>query len=193
MNNFKELVDKNRSHREFVTERKIPRELLVDWITNASHCPAAMNLQTLKYAIIDEEHEVASVLAITRWAANLGKKLPPDEHGPTAFIAICHDNNVAPFRPIFMIDVGICTQTIMLSAAECGWGGCVIGSAKSEDVSSVLGLAENLQPILLLALGSPEDEIVLTKAESGNVTYYRDENNVHYVPKRDIDEIIIKR
>ena len=193
MNKFKQLVDNNRSHREFAPSCRIDHEMLVDWVSNANHCPAAMNLQTLKYVIIDREDEVERTLAITRWAASLGKKLPPDGHGPSAFIAICHDNDVAPFRPVFMIDAGICAQTIMLSATEDGFGGCMIGSAAPEKISEVLGLSQNIQPLLLLALGRPEEKVVLTVAQNGNVTYYRDEQNVHYVPKREINEIIIKR
>ena len=189
---FKELVDKNRSHREFKAGAVIPRELIEEWILNASHCPAAMNLQALKYKIINDEEGVARLLPLTRWAASLDKKLPPEGHGPSAFIVMCHDTSIAPIKPIFMIDVGICAQTVMLSAAEAGFGGCIIGSASSDTLRSELGLPECLEPVLVLGLGVPEDEVVLTVADGGNTKYYRDSNNVHYVPKRPLEEIIIK-
>lgn len=189
---FKELVDKSRSHREFKSEGVIPRERLEAWILNASHSPAAMNLQTLKYKIIDTPDGVAELVPITRWASSLSVKLPPEGHGPSAFIAICHDSSIAPMKPLFMIDVGIAAQTIMLSAAEDGFGGCIIGSAAYEKISEVLKLDSNFEPVLLLGLGIPEDNVVLTMAD-GSVTYYRDSNNVHYVPKRSLDEIIIDR
>ena len=187
---FKELVDKSRSHREFKSDSTIPREQLEAWILNASHSPAAMNLQTLKYKIIDTPKGVAELMPITRWASSLPIKLPPEGHIPSAFIAICHDSSIAPLKPIFMIDVGIAAQTIMLSAAEQGFGGCIIGSAAPEKISEVLELDNGLEPVLLLGLGVPEDRVVLTPSD-GSVTYYRDENNVHYVPKRPLDEIII--
>ena len=188
---IKELIDKSRSHREFLAGAAVPRERLEAWILNASHSPAAMNLQTLKYKIVDDEGEVARLLPLTRWAAALSVKLPPEGHGPTAFIVICHDESIAPMKPIFSIDVGICAQSIMLSAAEDGFGGCIIGSASPDAVADLLGLDGHLKPMLILALGVPEDEVVLTKAE-GSVAYYRDTANVHYVPKRPLDEIIIK-
>ena len=34
-------------------------------------------------------------------------------------------------------------------------------------------------------------EVVLTEAENGAIHYYRGENNVHYVPKRPLDEVIL--
>ncbi len=188
---FKELVDKNRSHREFKAGERILRAYLEEWILNASHAPAAMNMQALKYKIIDTPEGVSELLPLTRWAASLSKKLPPEGHGPTAFIVMCHDTDVTPIKPIFMIDVGICAQTVMLSAAEAGFGGCIIGSGTAESLSEALGLPANLVPVLVLGLGAPEDTVVLTEAE-GSTKYYRDENNVHYVPKRPLDEIIIK-
>ncbi len=187
---IKELVDKNRSHREFVAGEAIPRERLEAWILNASHCPAAMNLQALKYKIVDKEDEVARLLPLTRWAAALDKKLPPDGHGPAAFVVMCHDTSIAPMKPIFMVDVGICAQTVMLSATEDGFGGCIIGSASETALREALGIEEQLTPVLVLGLGVPEDEVVLTVA-GGSTKYYRDENNVHYVPKRPLEEIII--
>jgi nitroreductase len=188
---LEKLIDKSRSHREFVSGEAVPREKLVKWISYANHCPAAMNLQTLKYKILIDRDEVARLLPLTRWAASLDIKLPPEGHEPTAFIVMCHDTSLSPIKQIFMIDVGICAQTIMLAAAEDGFGGCMIGSASADAVKQALGLAEHLTPVFILGLGIPEDKVVLTKAKDGKVTYYRDENNVHYVPKRTLEEIII--
>lgn len=188
---FAELVDKSRSHREFKAGERISESVITEWIAVANHCPAAMNLQTLKYKIITDEGEVARLLPLTRWASALDKKLPPEGHGPAAFVVMCHDESIAPMKPIFMIDVGICAQTIMLCAAEQGYGGCMIGSASAERLKETLCLGDSLTPVLVLGLGVPEDEVVLTVAD-GNTTYYRDENNVHYVPKRPLGEIIIK-
>ena len=102
---LKELVDKNRSHREFKGGVTIPRERLEAWIANANHCPAAMNLQTLKYKIIDTQEGVSEIMPITRWASSLSIKLPPEGHEPKAAIIVCHDTDVTPFNPIFLKDV----------------------------------------------------------------------------------------
>ena len=45
--------------------------------------------------------------------------------------------------------------------------------------------------MLLLGLGVPDEQVVLVDAKAGAVQYYRDENNVHYVPKRPLEELII--
>ncbi len=191
MLDLKQLIDENRSHREFKAGVKIPRERLEAWILNAPHCPAARNLQAIKYMIIDSDEAVAELLPLTFWAASLGKKLPPEGHGPCAFIVMCHDHTIAPPKSFFYMDLGICAQTIMLSATNEGFGGCMIGSASIEAVKALYNLPEHLEPALILGLGAPEDKVVLTTS-AGDVKYYRDENNVHYVPKRTLDEIILK-
>ena len=46
--------------------------------------------------------------------------------------------------------------------------------------------------VLLVALGKPDETIVLTEVgEDGSTDYYRDENDVHYVPKRRLQDILL--
>ena len=189
---IRETVIASRSQRSFVPERKVPHEVLMELCDTARHCPAAMNIQPLKYRLVESEADIEALLGVTRWASALEQKLPPKGHTPTAFIVICHDTRIAERKPIFMIDVGIVAQTIMLSAAEAGYGGCMIGSGVVGKISEVLSLEAELEPVLLLGLGVPEETVVLTDVTDGNTKYYRDENGVHYVPKRSLKEIIIK-
>jgi hypothetical protein len=44
---------------------------------------------------------------------------------------------------------------------------------------------------LVLALGKPVEEVkIVDLPESGSTAYYHDENNVHYVPKRSVEDLI---
>ena len=186
------LVLGSRSKRSFMPDKGIPYDILKGLCDTARNCPAAMNMQPLKYKIVQDDEEIAALLGITRWATALEKKFPPENHTPTAFIVICHDKDIVEEKPIFMIDVGIVAQTMMLAAHEKGYGGCIIGSAGSDVIKETLSLPENLVPKLILGLGVPDEQVVLTEATDGQVKYYRDSNDIHYVPKRPLDEIIIK-
>ena len=187
---IKTLVKKSRSKRSFRPSVEISREALLELVDTARYCPAAMNLQVLKYRLVNDEAEISKMLGITRWASSLSIKLPPENHEPSAFIVICHDTTLAPEKPIFSIDVGICAQTIMLAAAEAGLGGCMIGSAESAIIQSTLDIPSHLVPKLVLGIGIPDEQVELVEAKDGKTTYYRDERNVHYVPKRPLDEIV---
>ena len=187
-----DLLVKCRSFRSFDPDKKIPEELLLKFIDNARISAATRNLQPLKYRIVTSVEELAKCNPELRYAASLGIKLPPDGHEATSLIVMCHDTDVTPFTEIYLKDIGICAEIIMLSATEAGYGGCMIGSYNPEAIATALGLSENLKINLVLALGAPDETALLIEAEDGKVKYFRDENNTHYVPKRKLEDIIIK-
>ena len=70
----------------------------------------------------------------------------------------------------------------------------MIGSINRSGLAEVLGLDRIVMlPIsLVLALGKPKEQVVVVPVgEDGSTTYYRDENQVHYVPKRSLEEILL--
>ena len=90
-------------------------------------------------------------------------------------------------------DDGIAAQTIMLSAVEKGFGGCMIGSCRRDDIARALHIDTEAYSIdLVLALGKPKEEVVIVPVgEDGSTTYYRDANGVHYVPKRNLEDVML--
>ncbi len=190
---FQALIKASRSYRSFDEGVKIPHEILESWVDCTRYAPSSINMQMLKYRIADSDAECAAILAETRWAGKIkDRKLPPVGHAPVAYIVICSDEHVIANADTFQKDVGICAQTIMLAACADGFGGCMIGSFSPDQLSQTLALPPHLHPQLVLALGKPDETVVLTdEAEDGSVTYYR-ENNVHYVQKRSLEHILIK-
>ena len=68
----------------------------------------------------------------------------------------------------------------------------MIGNFNPAKISKALELPENLVPMLIVAFGKPDEKIVLTEIDEGESTnYYRDKNDVHYVPKRKLEDIVI--
>lgn len=189
---LKDLLKASRSYRSFDESVPVTADHLTDWIDHARYCPSSINLQMLKYRPVTDRAECDTVLSMTRWAGKLKDlHLPPKGHAPTAYIIICADNTVIHNAEQFQKDVGIAAQTIMLAAAESGFGGCMIGSFSPADVASALSLPRGLTPMLILGLGKPDETVVITKeAEDGSVTYYR-ENGIHYVQKRSTEHLII--
>ena len=83
---------------------------------------------------------------------------------------------------------------MLLAGAWKGLVGCMIGNYNADSVKKELSLAENLAPVLIVAFGKPAEEIVIKEIEEGeSIAYYRDENDVHYVPKRKLSDILIKK
>lgn len=152
-----------------------------------------MNIQPLKYRLVADPEICSRLFPLTAWARLLPDYPGPGEgERPTAYVVICCDQQVAPNVVRFAKDVGIVAQTIMLSAVEAGFGGCMIGNFDPEKVSAVLALPENCVPCLILALGKPAEEILLEPVgKNGKTAYYRDKAGLHHVPKRNLEDILI--
>ncbi len=191
---LKDLLKSSRSYRSFDETVKITPEQLADWVDCVRYAPSSINLQMLKFCAVTDETLCARLLDGTRWAGKIkDMKLPPDGHAPVAYIVICADKDVVPTAENFDKDVGICAQTIMLAAAEAGFGGCMLGSFAPDAVKEILELEENLVPKLVLALGKPDERVELVdEANDGGVTYYR-EGGIHYVQKRKLENILIQK
>ena len=190
---LKDLLMRSRSYRSFDPTAPISEKMLIDWIDHTRYCPSSINLQMLKFRPVTAVEECDNLLSLTRWAGKLKDiSLPPKGHAPTAYIVICTDESVIGGAEKFQKDVGIAAQTLMLSAAECGFGGCMIGSFSPEKVISLLHLPEGIVPQLILGLGKPDETVELVEeAADGSVTYYR-ENGIHYVQKRSLEHLIIQ-
>ena len=188
-----DLVKKNRSYRGYNHERKVTKQELLELADCARLTASSINIQPIKYYLAWEEEEVERIQALTAWARALPQmKLPHPGMEPAAFIVICQDTNIFKSTQRFQKDVGIAAQTMLLAAAEKGLGGCMIGNYSPEKVSAQLHLPEHLVPLLIVAIGEPAEEIVLKEIADGEDTnYYRDENDVHYVPKRRLADVVL--
>jgi len=192
---IKDIVLKNRSYRGFDESYKFTRQELIDVVDTMRLCASSANIQPLKYYISYEHEEVENILQFTHFGGALPElHLPRTGSHPTAFIIICQDLDISQNIAQFQKDVGIVAQTALLQMAEKDLGGLMIGNFQSEDVRKLLNLGENIKPQLVLALGKPNEDIIITDVpESGATKYYRDENDKHYVPKRKLDDIILNK
>lgn len=185
-----DLIYKTRSYRNFKSSVKYSKDQIEDIINLCRFTPSTANRQSVKFAFACDDELCGKVFPLLHWAGYLSEKPPYNGNVPTAYILLCCDLNIAE-NPI-EIDVGICAQTIVLGAMEQGIGACMIGSFDKKKMSNLFGLSDNLYPRLIIALGEPNEKIVITDIKDGDIKYYRDEDKTHYVPKRTLEELIIK-
>lgn len=190
---LKDLLKKNRSYRGYDESVCLTREQLTDMIDCVRYAPFSQNYQSFKYYLAWEKEVVDRLRPCTHWARDLPQlTLPHPGHCPTGFIVLCYDTRIGPGPQRFWKDVGICAHTILLRATEMGLGGCMIGNFRPDEVSAAIGLDSVYQPLLVIALGKPDEKVVLTDLNEGEpYQYYRDENDVHYVPKRKTEDLIL--
>ena len=186
---FHKLVLKNRSYRRFDESCKLSRNTLEDLVALSRICPSAGNRQSLRFRVSFEKDECDEIFSCLSWAAYLSPEGTPGEgERPSAYIVILHDTTLGACNTV---DVGISAQTMLLGACERGYGGCMFGSIKRDKLKHLLGIDDRYEVQLVLALGKPVEQVVITDVKDGDIKYFRDENCVHHVPKRTIGELIV--
>lgn len=190
---FKDLVKRSRSYRGYDPARTIAREELAELVDCARYAPSSVNRQPFKYYLACEKEDLGKIQPLTGWARALPEmKLPHPGKEPSAFIVICQETEWDPDLKRYLKDVGIVAQTMLLAAVEKGLGGIMIGNFSPERIAEALALPAHLVPMLIVAFGKPDEEIVLTEVGEGeSLNYYRDGNDVHYVPKRRLEDILL--
>ena len=125
------------------------------------------------------------------WAGYLKEWNGPCEgERPSGYIIMLKDNDLGAISPV---DEGIAAQSILLGAVEKGLGGCIIANINRKSLKEYLNLDEKYDIELVIAIGYPKEEVVIEELSDGNdIKYWRDENKVHHVPKRKLEELIIR-
>jgi hypothetical protein len=187
---LKELVLKNRSYRRFDASAAIGARPLIDLIDLARNCPSAANLQSLRYLPVWQKHDCDAVFPNLRWAGYLRYwDGPSPQERPTAYIFILCPCETTKFHHT---DAGIAAQTMLLGATELGLGGCMIASMDRDALKSVLDLPQGMEICLTIALGKPAEQVVIEDViDPDDIEYWRDDDSIHHVPKRSLNELII--
>lgn len=187
---IEDIVKADRSYRRFHQDKPVDRDTLKSLVNLGRLSPSAANLQPLKYMISNAPEFNARIFPALAWAGYLKDwKGPAEGERPSAYIVILGDTEI---RKGFGCDHGIAAQSILLGAAEKGIGGCMIGSINTEIIRRALDVSERFEVLLVLALGYPKEKIVLEDiGPDGDIKYYRDENDVHHVPKRRLEDVLI--
>lgn len=188
---LKDLIIKNRSCRRFYQNQKIDEETLRSLVDHARNSASAANLQPLKYMLFCDPDKNADIFSCLGWAAYLDDwKGPVEGERPSAYIVFLGDTTISP---AFGWDTGIAAQSILLGAREKGLAGCMLGAIKRKRLTELLHIEDRFKIALVVAIGKPKEEVVIVDAEAdSSIRYWRDDNGVHHVPKRKLDDIIIR-
>ena len=187
-----DLVRKNRTYRRFHQAEKVGRETLKELAGLARLSASGGNMQPLKFMLSSEPEKNAEIFPCLRWAGYLKDWPGPGEgERPAAYIVILNDNEIR--KGAGGTDYGIAAQSITLGAVEKGLGCCMIGSIDRDALRQVLNLPERYDISLVIAIGKPSEKVVLEETgPDGDIKYYRDDQDVHHVPKRPLGELILE-
>jgi len=184
------LITKNRSYRRFDESHSLDKETLKNLIEHARLSPSAANLQNLRFFLSNTNETNELIFPHLSWAGYLRYWDGPEiGQRPSAYIIILSPATSSKYH---LIDAGIAAQSILLAATELGLGGCMIASINKEQVHDLLSLPANLEIVFAIALGKPAEEVVIEDViDPDDIEYWRDDEDVHHVPKWAITDLLI--
>jgi nitroreductase len=180
----------NRSFRRFKESHRITEKQLKKLVNLVRQSASGANLQPLKFILSFTPEKNQLIFGTLAWAGYLKQWSGPlDGERPSAYLVMLGDKELAKS---FQYDAGIASQSITLGAVELGLGGCLIGSIKRDTLRTALAIPERYEILLVIALGKPAEAVFLEDLDpEGDIKYWRDKNDFHYVPKRKLNSLIL--
>jgi nitroreductase len=186
---IRELVMLNRSCRRFVEDRSVDREELLELVELARYSASGANRQPLKFILSHEKEMNDLIFPKLAWAGYLTDwEGPAAGERPSAYVIILLDTAISdnPF-----VDHGIMAQSMLLGAREKGLGGCMLMAIDKDALRKDLAIPERYEILMVVAIGKPGEKIILEDVKGDDIRYYRDDDDVHHVPKRPISELVV--
>ncbi|UCD89207.1 MAG: nitroreductase family protein [Desulfobacterales bacterium] len=186
-----ELIKKNRSCRRFYQDHSLDLEALRELVDLARLSASAANLQPLKYILSCNDEKNALIFSCLKWAGYIKDwPSPPEGERPSGYIIIVVNSKKA--NEWIGYDCGIASQSILLGAREKRLAGCMIGAINRKQLKNLLDIPNPFKILLVIAIGKPKEKVVIEEVDQDkDIRYWRDQYDVHHVPKRKLDDIII--
>jgi nitroreductase len=182
-----QAVKQRRSIRKFKPD-PIPEGHIEQMIDAARLAPSEANTQPLKYLAVTDPALLPRVFELLKWAAYLAPHgAPPEGRRPAAYVLILVDSRIK--QAGYQRGLGAAAENLMLTALALGAASCWLGAVDAPAAADLFRLPPYLQVDSVVALGYA-DEIAVTEPLTDGVKYWRDEKEVHHVPKRGLSEVL---
>lgn len=185
-----EAIMNRRSIRKF-EQKEIAYDTLEKLVDCARMAAYVVNTQPLKFMIINDEKTRSAVFEHTKWGAMIENGTPKENERPTAFIAVFGDRNIKA-NSSFDVEAGAAITSMMLAAVEEGLASCWLGAINRKAIKEIIYNSDDMELLFLLALGYPAQKSVAVEIKNGDTKYYMGDDNILRVPKRSLEEVIIK-
>jgi nitroreductase len=147
-----ETWDALRARRNVRTyaERSIPEDQLDRILEAARRSPSSMNQQAWDFVVVTDPDRLRDLARVWQYGVHIA--------GSAATIALVVPASEDPEeRETLQYDLGQVTMSIMLTAADLGIGSCHAAVGDQARARDILGLPEDRECAMLVALGYPAD------------------------------------
>ena len=179
-----------RTYRRFA-QKAVPQDVVEDIIEAVRLSSCGANRQAVRLVVVNKPEDVAEVQPLVKWAAYLPPEqgTPKADELPTLYVAVVQDTAIPGD---LNTDTGIALANMTLAAWDKGVGSCIMGAMDRRALTKLLALPDGVRLCYMVALGYPTHASKLVEMQDGSVKYYLDENRGYCVPKRSMDEVLLK-
>ncbi len=181
--NVIDAIQSRRSIRRF-RQDTVPDSVLMRLADLARLYPSGGNAQPIRTAIVSREPLRSDVFKMLRWAMYLSDYQPKEDQRPTAYLILLSE------QPNCWFDVGAAAEIIALSAQEFGLSSCCMQPAEPARLRELLGIADPMQAMLVIALGYGDHESQFVPAGS-DLRYYLLHDDQLAVPKLNLEQTLV--
>ena len=187
---LEEIIYKRRTIRRFKQE-PISLDTLKKLVDFARVAPMARNVQALEFIIVENAEMRKKLFPLVSWAGSLPKEQRTPENGrePTAYIIVLVNTKIK--RPFVDFDVGAAVENILLGAVSFGIGTCWMAAINYKKIRELFEIPEHYDLKQVISLGYPDEESVM-ETYKDSFKYWKDADGKMHVPKRELDDIILK-
>lgn len=190
---LRQLMMADRTVRRFQENREVSKETLERLVELTRYCPSGRNAQPLRYLPVTSEDDKMKVFPLLKWAGYFQDWDGPEKgERPAAYLIQCLDTK---YGKDCLCDDGLQLEAITLGMRTLGLGGCIIKAFNAPKLAEVLQLDSRYAPRYVLAIGYPAEEVRIEDMpvdDDADFKYYRTADGVHHVPKRQLEQLIIK-
>ncbi len=180
---------RRRTIRRFQA-KAVPFSVLKKCVNAARLSPSARNTQQLEFIAVNEKRQVAMLNESVNFGGVVKEKGRVKGEEAKAFIAIiARKEKLSEYTNT---DVGIAAEAIALVALESGVASCIMGSIQRERIKGILGIPNEFEVSLVIALGYPKEKPAVEKPRGNDLFYWIDEKERLHVPKRALEEVMHK-
>ncbi|MFC2105330.1 nitroreductase family protein [Candidatus Bipolaricaulota bacterium] len=170
----KDAIQTRRSVRRF-TEETLEQQAVDQLLDAARWAPSGGNAQTWRFIVVRDRARIRQLRVVS----------PGLPGPPPCVLVICQDMDEAGDRGarlgidrLVLFDAAMAAQNVLLAAHDLGLGSCVVASFHKNAVQQLLDMPEYVEPMLLIALGWP-DELPVPPRRREEVVF-RERYNIPY-------------
>lgn len=181
------LFEKNRSCRGYKKDFVVKQDMLERIVNVNTKTASGKNQQALRFKLVTKGDGTDFINENIKIGGMLPElHLPYKGTEPEAFIIVC---GTVPENKILDIDLGISLQSMALKATEMGLNALIVCAFNKTNITEHFKL--QYEPLAILAVGKGAENIKLKTISPDESKAYFRENDVHYVPKLKLEDIIL--